>query len=442
MKRRLTARLFGAFGRLRWRTRLTLWAAAGCAGLVVAGFAELTDVVQGWFMRLHDDRAWAPFLLTPAVGMFVVWATTRFFPGSQGSGIPQVIAAARLVANRLPVTGLVSLRIAIGKVFLGVLALFGGFSAGREGPSVQVAASIVHVAHRFLPRRLALREADLILAGGAAGIAAAFNTPLAGIVFAIEELSRRVESRTSGILIGSVILAGLTAIGIEGNYVYFGTIRVGTATTSILPALIVSSLVCGVLGGVFSRLLILPQQFQHTRLWQWRAAHPVYFAGLCWLVVACLGWASGGATFGSGYAITSSAMAGSTVLHWSEPLAKFAATVVSYYSGIPGGIFAPCLAVGAGLGFDVANLMGIASAHPVVALCMASFLAAVTQSPITSTIIVMEMIDNQGMVLSLMAATLIAKAISSRFGPELYHQLALGFGRQETQALRPANQPD
>jgi H+/Cl- antiporter ClcA len=430
VKRRLSIRLLGAFGRLRWRTRLTLWVSSACAGLVVAGFAELTDIAQAWFVGLYDHRAWLPFLLTPAIGMVVVWATGRYFPGSQGSGIPQVIAAARLATVRLSVSRLVSLRIAAGKVFLGVLALFGGFSAGREGPSVQVAAAIVHAAQRFLPRRLALRESDLILAGGAAGIAAAFNTPLAGIVFAIEELSRRVEARTSGILIGSVILAGLTAISFEGNYVYFGTIRVGTTSMSILPALLVSSILCGVLGGIFSRLLILPHQFRDTRLWQWRAAHPVYFAGLCGLVVAVIGWLSDGATFGSGYAITSSAMAGTTELHWSEPLAKFAATVASYYSGIPGGIFAPCLAVGAGLGFDVAHLMGAASAHPIVALCMASFLAAVTQSPITSTIIVMEMIDNQGMVLSLMAATLIAKAISSRFGPELYHQLALGFVRQ------------
>lgn len=426
--------MLGAFGRLRWRTRLTLWAAAGCAGLVTAGFAELTDYMQGWFVVLHEGRAWVPFLLTPAIGAVVVWATTKHFPGSQGSGIPQVIAAARLVAHRQPVTRLVSMRIAIGKVFLGVLALFGGFSAGREGPSVQVASSLLYTAQRLLPRRLALRDADLILAGGAAGIAAAFNTPLAGIVFAIEELSRRVEARTSGILISSVILAGLTAIAVEGNYVYFGTIRVGTVTTSILPALLLSALVCGVLGGIFSRLLLLPQLFENSRFWRWRAAYPVRFAALCGLIVAFLGWATGGATFGSGYAITSSAMAGTTTLHWAEPFAKFVATVVSYFSGIPGGIFAPCLAVGAGVGFDIAHLIGATSAHPIVALCMASFLAAVTQSPITSTIIVMEMIDNQGMVMSLMAATLIAKAISSRFGPELYHHMALGFARQKPQS--------
>ncbi len=432
----LTSRL----SRLRWRTRLTLWFAAAAAGLVVAAFAQLSDLVQGWFFRLHDGRPWLPFLLTPAAGMVVVWATTAFFPGIQGSGIPQVIAAARLAAANRAVTRLVSLRIAVGKVVLGALALFGGFSAGREGPSVQVASSLIHAAHRFLPRRLALRESDLILAGGAAGIAAAFNTPLAGIVFAIEELSRRLESRTSGVLISSVIIAGLMAVALEGNYVYFGAIRVGKVGVDILPSLLAAGLVGGVLGGIFARLLMLPQKCAHWPLWRWRAAHPVRFAGLCGLVVAGIGWLSGGATFGSGYSVTSSAMAGTTVLHWSEPFAKFLATVASYYSGIPGGIFAPCLAVGAGLGFDVARLLGVTAAHPVVALCMAAFLAAVTQSPITAAIVVMEMIDNHGMVVSLMAAALIAKAVSSRFGPELYQQLALGFA-PPAPPLRPASAP-
>ncbi|HEX8988465.1 MAG TPA: chloride channel protein [Rhodocyclaceae bacterium] len=411
----------------RWRTRAVLWLAAGIAGLVVAGFAALSDLVQAWFFRAYASWAWLPFLLTPLSGMGVVWATNRYFAGIQGSGIPQVIAATRLAALQQPVAHLVSLRIAFGKIVLGAVALLGGFSAGREGPSVQVAASILHSAHTLLPFRRALRESDLLLAGGAAGIAAAFNTPLAGIVFAIEELSRRLESRTSGVLISSVVIAGLIAIGLEGDYKYFGALHVGAISWTIVWPVLVCGFLAGIAGGLFSRLLLLPQKCAACPLWQWRARHPVAFAGACGLVVAMIGWATGGATFGSGYAITSSAMSGQTVLGWSEPIAKFAATVVTYYSGIPGGIFAPCLAVGAGFGFDIAQLLGQAEAHPIVALCMAAFLAAVTQSPITAAVIVMEMIDNHGMVISLMAAALLARAVSSRFGPELYQQLALGF---------------
>ena len=121
-------------------------------------------------------------------------------------------------------------------------------------------------------------------------------------------------------------------------------------------------------------------------------------------------------------------MSGELELPWHAPITRFLATIVSYYSGIPGGIFAPALAVGASLGSNLAQLLGIpADTIPIIALCMAGFLAAVTQAPITSAIIVMEMIDGHEMVISLMAVTLIAKAVSARLSPELYQQLALGF---------------
>ncbi|MFY9329939.1 MAG: chloride channel protein, partial [Georgfuchsia sp.] len=166
----------GRLSTLRWRTRITLWSAALLAGLAVVAFAKLADIALAVFFTLINSRPWLPFLLTPVIGMVVVWLTRRFVPGAQGSGIPQVIAATRLAALGEPVSSLISLRIAFGKICLGTLALVGGFSAGREGPCVQVAASIMHAAHRFLPHTRALRVQDLVLAGGAAGIAAAFNT--------------------------------------------------------------------------------------------------------------------------------------------------------------------------------------------------------------------------------------------------------------------------
>ena len=141
----------GPLSTFRWRTRITLWGAALFAGLMVVAFAKLADVALALFDTLTAGRAWLPFLLTPAIGMVVVWLTRRYVPGAQGSGIPQVIAATRLAAQGHAVDSLVSLRIAFGKICLGTLALTGGFSAGREGPSVQVAASIMHAAHRFLP---------------------------------------------------------------------------------------------------------------------------------------------------------------------------------------------------------------------------------------------------------------------------------------------------
>lgn len=389
-------------------------------------FARLADLALMQFAQQAVARPWLPFIYTPLIGMFVVWMTSRFFTGAQGSGIPQVIAATRLAHQGKPVNKLVSLRLAFAKIGLGTLALTGGFSAGREGPSVQVAASIMHFFHRYLPNARIIRPEDLILAGGAAGIAAAFNTPLAGVVFAVEELGRKLETRTSGVLLSTIILSGMVAIALQGNYNYFGHFDVQEANFDIVLPILAIGIGCGVMGGLFSRMLLWPQRYRSFVVWEWRRLHPVWFAGGCGMIVAILGWLSGGMSFGSGYGITSQIIVSDVGLPWHAPITRFLATVVTYFSGIPGGIFAPSLAVGAAVGANVAEYFALA-AQPIIALCMVGFLAAVTQSPITSAIIVMEMIDSHGMVISLMAVALIAKAVSARMGPELYQQLARGF---------------
>ncbi|CAN5500430.1 hypothetical protein BH10PSE17_BH10PSE17_37100 [soil metagenome] len=389
------------------------------------GFASLAELSLGWFDRLHERWPWSPFVLAPGLGMVVVWATRRFVPGAAGSGIPQVVAATHLAAHGESVESLLSTRIAVGKVALGSLALIGGFSAGREGPSVQVAASLMNVANRFVPHDRALRSSDLILAGGAAGIAAAFNTPLAGIVFAVEELGRKLETRTSGVLVSTIIISGLVAIALKGNYSYFGQLTVHDIGIALVAPTLLAGLVCGLLGGAFSWLVLWPMRHPGYGVWAWRSRHPVWFAGICGLAIAALGWVSGGTSFGSGYAAASQAISGQITLEWHAPITRFLATLATYFSGIPGGIFAPSLAVGTAIGSDLSHWVswGVDS-HAWIALCMAAFLAAVTQSPITAAIIVMEMVDGHEMVISLMATAFLAKTISARLGPELYQQLA------------------
>jgi H+/Cl- antiporter ClcA len=218
----------------------------------------------------------------------------------------------------------------------------------------------------------------------------------------------------------------MVGIALQGNYNYFGHFDVQDIHLDIVIPVLAVGIGCGLLGGLFSRMLLWPQRHHRFIVWEWRRKHPVWFAGGCGMIVAILGWLSAGTSFGSGYGITSQIIVSDVGLPWHAPLTRFLATVVTYFSGIPGGIFAPSLAVGAAVGANTAELFGLA-AQPVIALCMAGFLAAVTQSPITSAIIVMEMIDSHGMVISLLAVALIAKAVSARMGPELYQQLARGF---------------
>jgi len=408
-----------------WRGRLVVWIAAATAGLVVVLFAKTTEYAIAFFFSLQKTNWWLPLILTPVAGVVIVWVTNRWFSGAGGSGIPQTIAALQSDDHQGPYTALVSLKLAFGKIVLGVGALAAGFSAGREGPSVQVGASIMHAFRRFLPVGFSVHPKHLILAGGAAGISAAFNTPLAGVIFAIEELGRRFEQKTNGVVITAIVLSGLVSISLQGNYTYFGNLSVGIIDRKIIVPVIVCAIVCGIFGGIFSRTLIESSKPLKGTIGNLRRIHPLWWAGFCGLMVALLGVISGGAAHGSGYTFTRDMLDGGVAEAWQYAPIKYLATIFTYLSGVPGGIFAPSLSIGAGIGNDLLPIFGNQyAATAICTLCMAGFLAAVTQAPITSFIIVMEMIDGHEMVISLMAVAMIAAIIARLFSPPLYATLA------------------
>lgn len=407
-----------------WHGRLVVWLAAATAGFVVVLFAWATEYANNLFFSLQRAHGWAPIILTPLAGMLIVWVTRRWFSAAAGSGIPQTIAA--LNSAEIPSSSLVSLKLAAAKMVLGIGALAAGFSAGREGPSVQVGASIMHAFRRFLPAGFSVDARHLILAGGAAGISAAFNTPLAGIVFGIEELSRRFEHKTNGVVITAIVLSGLVSMSLQGNYTYFGVLAtVGAIDRGIIMPVLVCGLVCGILGGIFSRTLIESSGLLTGRVGRLRNLHPLWWAGFCGLMVALLGAVSSGSAHGSGYMMTREMLSGDFAQPWQYAPIKYLATIFTYLSGVPGGIFAPSLAIGAGIGNDLMPFFGnLHTSTAVYALCMAGFLAAVTQAPLTSFIIVMEMIGGHEMVTSLMAVAMIASVVSRIFSKPLYATLA------------------
>lgn len=207
--------LWGSFS--LWRRRLVFWCGALAIGVTSVGFAKLADLAQHGFTRMTTAGEWTfllPLLITPAGFAISAYLAMRYFPNAQGSGIPQAIAA-RHLKDEEDRGRLLSLRIAFGKILLTVFGLLCGASIGREGPTVQVGASIMLAVGRFGGMAQAR---GLILAGSAAGIAAAFNTPLAGIVFAIEEMGRTYEARTNGLVLAAVIISGLAALGLSGSY--------------------------------------------------------------------------------------------------------------------------------------------------------------------------------------------------------------------------------
>ncbi|MDH5246375.1 MAG: chloride channel protein [Betaproteobacteria bacterium] len=413
----------------QWRDRAVVLTYAVITGLVVVGFTLLAEAASRGFDHLLGLGAagpWLPLIWTPALAAALLWWTRRFAPGSQGSGIPQVMAA---LDDHLPPyeqSKLVSLRLSLHKIALVCGGLLAGLSIGREGPTVQVGAGVMQHARRWLSPQAGIDTHDLMVAGAAAGIAAAFNTPLGGVIFALEQLSRRRSFSHSGLVIISIVLAGLVAVSAFGNVSYFGELRAQRLDWTLLAPGLLVALVTGLAGGLFSRLIVASAKGLPDRFSRWRAQHPMRFAAACGLAVAVIGIVSGGATAGAGYAPTRALLDGHRELPALYTLLKFCATWLSAWTGLPGGVFAPSLAIGAGIGNDVASLVGVdpEAAITLVALGMVGFLAATTQGPLTAFIIVMEMVAGHAMVLSLMITALLASGVARWVTPPMYNELA------------------
>ncbi len=407
----------------RWQRRAIFLLGGVGVGAAAVALAQLADLAQQAFALLLSASRYASLVVTPLGFMLSAFLTARFFPNAQGSGIPQAIAARHLVDQKAR-ERLVSIRIAIGKILLTLFGLLCGASVGREGPTVQVGASIMFALGRVSPRR----QPGLILAGAAAGVAAAFNTPLAGIVFGIEEMSRAFETRTSSLIIAAVIAAGLTSLALMGNYAYFGSSPMALRNGTDWLAIPLCGVLGGTMGGLFSRIVITMARGIPNAVGRAIKRSPLVFALLCGFAVAVCGLVSGDTIYGTGYTQVKAALESGSPLPQNFGVLKLLATTFAAISGIPGGIFSPSLAVGAGLGSNVASLFHGAPLGAIMLLGMVSYFAGVVQAPITAFVIVTEMTDNHAMVVPLMAAALIAHATSRVICDEgIYHALAKGF---------------
>ncbi len=399
------------------------WTGAVVVGLLATGFAIGTEHANELFHQGASKWPYLPFIVCPLGLVVVAWLTQHYVPGARGSGIPQAIAALKMTDHSAR-GRVLSFRIAIGKIVLCLMGMLSGASIGREGPTVHIGAAVMFSLGRFAKFPNHYMDHGLILAGGAAGIAAAFNTPLAGILFAIEEMGRSFEQRTSGTLLTAVFLAGITAVVIQGNYIYFGTNAALLAPSQTLLPIFVCGIAGGLAGGLFSAVLV----WSTRRLAPLTRRAPLRIALVCGILIAIIGMLSGGLSFGTGYHEARLIITGEGELPGSYSFYKMAATWVSYLSGIPGGIFAPSLAAGAGFGATLAEWMPTYPLGAIVMLGMVGYFTGVVQTPITAFVIVMEMTDNTGLVLPLMATAFIAYVTSRIVCPDpIYRTLAQNF---------------
>jgi len=419
-------------------------------GLVVVAFILVTERLG---IRLYPagGAAWRRVLFPVAGSVLMGYLLFRYFPNARGSGVPQTKAA--LFARE----GFISLRTVLGKFFCTSATLASGIPLGREGPSVQVGAGIASVLGRFLGLSPEKVKA-LIPVGAAAAIAAAFNTPLAAVLFSLEEIMGDLHAP----VLGSVVLASATSWVVLrlllGNNPLFKVPQYQL----VHPVEFAIYAVLGVAGGVVSvafTKLLLSMRARFLRM----PRNTIWFQPVVGgLLVGLLGWVVP-QVLGVGYGYVGEALNGRMALNLMLVLVvlKLITVTTSYSSGNAGGIFGPALFIGAMLGGSVGTvahrLLPAYTATPgaYALVGMGAVFAGIVRAPMTSVVMIFEMTQDYAVIVPLMIANLVSLFLASRLQHEpIYEALAVQDGihlpssetrqrqglRQVARVMRPASE--
>ncbi len=410
---------------------IPLWIGSLIVGIVAVLYAQLFAAAERLGQSIFSQTSWLVFIVTP-VCFIAAWLIVRYgAPFARGSGIPQVIASleAEGAEHQKKVSRLVGAKIILVKIVSSVIIVFGGGAVGREGPTIQISGAIFRLVGRILPAHWPkYSERVMILTGSAAGLAAAFNTPLGGIVFAIEELSKSHFSSFRTSLLTAVIIAGLTAQMLLGPYLYLGYPQISGLIMPMVSLVILVAVLCGVSGAFFSRIILKIISLRKTM--KTVRAEAMFTVGLA-LVLAAAAFFWSPKIMGSGKETMIALLFNSPGGH-DQMLApaRFIGPILSFTSGAAAGIFAPSLSAGAAIGSFFSSFFVLTSGQTNILILagMVGFLTAVTRSPFTSSILVLEMTDRHSLIFFLMLAGLISYASAWLVEKQsLYERLKEGY---------------
>lgn len=388
---------------------IPLWIASVLVGVAAVLYAKSFIYVEEISTQFLNNYPEAIFIVTP-VAFLTSWFIVQFFaPMSAGSGIPQVMAAVEIEGQSVLSRKLLNVKVSIVKVLSSLIMLAGGGAIGREGPTIQISASIFSFMHHALPAKWEKFSAQLmILTGAASGLAAAFNTPLGGIVFAIEELTRIQFSKFRTTLFVAVIISGMTAQAMLGPYLYLGFPKVQIENYSFILWVALTAALSGFLGGMFGSLILSIHQWKKTfTTLRKHVATVLIFS----LVFASIYYFFNRAVVGAGKEVLENLLfINNKDISFTLMVSRFFGPILSFGSGGAGGIFAPSLSAGGTVGAFIAYVGNIAAEHTnlLILTGMVGFLTGVTHSPFTSAILVLEMTDRHSVVFYLMLAGMFA----------------------------------
>ena len=397
--------------RLNLLQAIPFWVASFITGLIAVFYSKLFFYAEGLTRFIVSRNHFLLFLITPVCFLSAWWLVRRFASYARGSGIPQVMASVELAGTpeESKIKKLLSLRIIFVKIVSSVLMVLGGGVVGREGPTIQIAGSVFKKINDWLPEWWPIiSKANMIMAGAGAGLAAAFNTPLGGIVFTVEELTKTHISSFKTALFSAVIIAGLTAQTFLGSYLYLGYPEVGGLSSWIFFAVIPVAIIAGFAGSIMGKIILRILKWKSG--FQSRPKHILYII-VCALLLISLSVFVSDKTLGSGKEIMNGVLfTHEKYLPWYLPLVRIAGSILSFSTGAAGGIFAPALAAGASIGSVMASWFQLSDANTnlLILAGMVGLLTGVTRTPFTSAILVLEMTDRHSVIFHLMLAGMVA----------------------------------
>lgn len=401
-------------------------AASAISGLLAFLYYKLFSLSEKIFIRVFEFEPLSIFVLTPLAFLLSWWLVDKFAPYAKGSGIPQVMAAIELSRSdtRHLISRLLSIKIIFIKILSSMVKIMGGGILGREGPTIQIASSIFVSVYQILPTWwIRISQRDIMIAGAASGLAAAFNTPLGGIIFAIEELSKFQVKNYKPYLFVAVIIAGLTAQGLGGSYLYLGYPKLVSNGWKVVLGVVLAAFMAGYAAAKTGRLLLQTVAWLQPKSRSQKKGIIIGFA----LLVATPIYFVGIDVMGSGKELMDRMLFSSdNALAWYVPLLRISGLVATFSFGGAGGIFAPSLSAGASLGALIAELLRLTDgqANLIILIGMTAFLSGITRAPFTSAIVVFEMTDRHSVIFYLMLGAILANSLARYMEPiSLYENL-------------------
>ncbi|MCB0529234.1 MAG: chloride channel protein [Lewinellaceae bacterium] len=422
---------------------IPLWVASILTGLVAVAYENLFVLFEHAGKGISHLSPWLVFITTPLFFSLAWYVTARFAPNAKGSGIPQLMAAVDVAGTpkQAWVSKLLNVRIALVKIGSSLILLLGGGAIGREGPTLQVAGSVFETVYRLIPEGWArVSHRIMIITGGASGLAAAFNTPLGGIVYAIEELTKSHIARFRTAVFSAVIIAGITAQLFLGSYLYLGYPRLSVFPFSLIWAVLVLAFLSGYLGALFTQLLLWIGNLRSKYL---RRKEQLAFVIVLGLLFALFIFFAGDTCMGTGKPLINQILFnGAASVPWYALPVRFLGSALSFSVGSAGGIFATSLSSGASLGALMVHWGGLPVEHHnlLILVCMIGFLTGVTRTPFTAAILVLEMTDRHSAIFYFLLAGLISNLGAGQVMSRSFYEIQKDSYLETLARSKPSNQ--